>query len=218
MGAGAPEPASPIGRRGLMLVLSSPSGAGKTSVSRALLAREPDLVLSVSATTRRPRPGEVDGKDYCFVDLAAFEAMTKAGELLEHATVFGNRYGTPRGPVMAALAGGQDVLFDIDWQGTQQLAQRARADLVSVFLLPPSTDELARRLERRAQDPPEVVRARMAKAADEMSHWAEYDYVVVNRDLAQCVAEVTAILAAERLRRDRQVGLVEFVSRLREGG
>ena len=218
MGTDAPEAASPIGRRGLMLVLSSPSGAGKTSVSRALLAGEPDLVLSDSATTRHPRPGEVDGKDYRFVDLAAFEALAKAGELLEHATVFGNRYGTPRGPVMEALAGGQDVLFDIDWQGTQQLAQHARADLVSVFLLPPSTAELARRLERRAQDPPEVVRARMAKAADEMSHWAEYDYVVVNRDLAQSVAEVTAILAAERLRRDRQVGLAEFVSRLRVGG
>ena len=206
-----------ISRRGVMLVLSSPSGAGKTSISRELRRREPRLSMSVSVTTRKMRPGEIDGTDYHFIDEARFNAMASRGELLEHAKVFGNYYGTPRAPVLAALEAGQDVLFDIDWQGTQQLTESARADVVSVFILPPSTAELERRLTTRAQDPPNVVAARMAKAADEMSHWPEYDYVVVNRDLDASVAVVQAILTAERARRDRQVGLHEFVRRLREG-
>ncbi len=206
-----------ISRRGVMLVLSSPSGAGKTSISRELRRREPRLSMSVSVTTRKMRPGEIDGTDYHFIDEARFNAMASRGELLEHAKVFGNYYGTPRAPVLTALEAGQDVLFDIDWQGTQQLTESARADVVSVFILPPSTAELERRLTTRAQDPPNVVAARMAKAADEMSHWPEYDYVVVNRDLDASVAVVQAILTAERARRDRQVGLHEFVRRLREG-
>ncbi len=200
-----------IRRRGLMLVLSSPSGAGKSTIARAILERDPALTMSVSATTRPPRPGEVDGKDYIFIALATFEHMVADGQLLEHATVFDNRYGTPREPVEAALVGGRDVLFDVDWQGTQQLKQNARADLVSIFILPPSQEELERRLHTRAQDSDEVVRRRMAKAADEMSHWAEYDYVVVNRVVDESVAAVASILAAERLRRDRQTGLHDFV-------
>ena len=200
-----------IARRGLMLVLSSPSGAGKSTIARALLARDPLLSMSVSVTTRPPRPGEIDGHDYRFIDEASFAAMRAEGELLEHATVFGNSYGSPRGPVERTLASGRDVLFDVDWQGTQQLRQNARTDLVSVFILPPSRAELESRLHTRAQDSKEVVCGRMAKAADEMSHWAEYDYIVVNRDIATAVAEVAAILAAERLRRERQVGLAEFV-------
>ncbi len=206
-----------ISRRGVMLVLSSPSGAGKTSISRELRRREPRLSMSVSVTTRKMRPGEVDGTDYHFIDEPRFAAMASGGELLEHAKVFGNFYGTPRMPVLAALDAGRDVLFDIDWQGTQQLNASARDDVVSVFILPPSTAELERRLTTRAQDPPAVVAARMAKAADEMSHWPEYDYVVVNRDLDASVAVVQAILTAERARRHRQVGLHEFVRRLREG-
>jgi guanylate kinase len=206
-----------IKRRGLMLVLSSPSGAGKTTISRELLAREPGLTLSISATTRPRRPKEVEGADYVFIDQAAFDAMAGRGEFLEHATVFGHRYGTPRGAVEAALEAGSDVLFDIDWQGTQQVRERARDDLVSVFILPPSTEELERRLRARAQDPEDVVQDRMAKAADEMSHWAEYDYIVVNTDVARSVAEVQAILQAERLRRERRVGLHDFVESLREG-
>jgi len=206
------DPSAPaIARRGLMLVLSSPSGAGKSTIARALLADDARLSMSVSATTRPPRPGEVDGRDYRFVDAATFARMVDDGEMLEHAVVFGNRYGSPRGPVERVLAAGRDVLFDVDWQGTQQLRQNARADLVSVFILPPSRGELERRLHARAQDSDEVVRGRMAKAADEMSHWAEYDYIVVNREIVSAVAEVTAILAAERLRRERQVGLAEFV-------
>ena len=206
------SPVAPaIARRGLMLVLSSPSGAGKSTIARALLADDGQLSMSVSATTRPPRPGEVDGRDYRFVDAATFARLVDDGEMLEHAVVFGNRYGSPRGPVERVLAAGRDVLFDVDWQGTQQLRQNARADLVSVFILPPSRSELERRLHTRAQDSDEVVRGRMAKAADEMSHWAEYDYIVVNREIATAVAEVTAILAAERLRRERQVGLAEFV-------
>ena len=217
--SGAPMSRDPteISRRGVMLVLSSPSGAGKTSISRELRRREPRLSMSVSVTTRKMRPGEIDGTDYHFIDEARFNAMASRGELLEHAKVFGNYYGTPRAPVLTALEAGQDVLFDIDWQGTQQLTESARADVVSVFILPPSTAELERRLTTRAQDPPNVVAARMAKAADEMSHWPEYDYVVVNRDLDASVAVVQAILTAERARRDRQVGLHEFVRRLREG-
>ncbi len=204
-------------RRGLMLVLSSPSGAGKTTISRALLERDGNLSMSISATTRRKRPGEVSGRDYQFVDLTAFNLMVNRRELLEHAKVFGNYYGTPRAPVEASLGAGKDVLFDIDWQGTQQLAQNARDDLVSVFILPPSTEELHRRLERRAQDPADVVAARMAKAPDEMSHWAEYDYIVINRELDDSVAQVESILEAERLRRERQTGLPDFVKGLREG-
>jgi guanylate kinase len=194
-----------------MLVISSPSGAGKSTIARQLLAGDADLTMSVSATTRPPRPGEVDGVDYVFVGKEAFERMVAEQRLLEHATVFSNRYGTPREPVEAALRKGRDILFDVDWQGTQQLKQNARADLVSVFILPPSHQELERRLRGRAQDPEEVVRHRMEKAAGEMSHWAEYDYIVVNRVIEEAVAEVRAILAAERLRRDRRLGLSDFV-------
>jgi guanylate kinase len=206
-----------ISRRGLMLVLSSPSGAGKTSISREILRREPGLTMSVSATTRPKRPVETHGKDYFFVDKTEFGLMVNRGELLEHAKVFDNYYGTPREFVEEKLGAGLDVLFDIDWQGTQQLKEKAPADLVSVFILPPSTHELERRLNARAQDPAHVVAARMAKASDEMSHWPEYDYILVNSDLDASVARVQAILAAERLRRDRQVGLGDFVKRLRDG-
>ncbi len=204
-----------IQRRGLMLVLSSPSGAGKTTISRRLLAQDPHITMSVSVTTRQPRPGEVDGKDYFFVDQSRFDGMVEKGELLEHAKVFGNMYGTPSQPVYAALEAGRDVLFDIDWQGTQQLSGKARTDVVRIFILPPSTEELEKRLRTRAQDSDEVVAGRMSKASEEMSHWAEYDYVVVNEDVEESLARVTAILAAERLRRERQVGMAEFVNRLR---
>jgi len=206
-----------ITRRGLMLVLSSPSGAGKTSISRALLERDDNLSLSISATTRRRRPGEVDGKDYIFVDPTSFDLMVNRQELLEHAKVFDHYYGTPRAPVEAALSEGRDVLFDIDWQGTQQLAEKARGDLVSIFILPPSTAELDRRLHRRAQDSEAVITQRMARAADEMTHWSEYDYVVVNVDFEESVRQVQAILMAERLKRQRLVGLSDFVTRLRQG-
>ncbi len=206
-----------ITRRGLMLVLSSPSGAGKTTISRALLKRDPNLSMSISVTTRDKRPGEVQGVDYYFLDPTEFNLMVNRGELLEYAKVFGNYYGTPRAPVEEALKSGRDVLFDIDWQGTQQLRDLARADLVSVFILPPSTMELERRLKARAQDSDKVVAERMAKAADEMSHWAEYDYIIVNHDVEESVARVQAILTAERARRDRQIGLADFVKRLREG-
>jgi guanylate kinase len=205
-------------RRGLMLVLSSPSGAGKTTISRMLLERDANLCISVSVTTRPARPGEVHGRDYYFIDPGEFERMVEAGALLEHALVFGNRYGTPKAAVEQMLAAGRDVLFDIDWQGTQQLGEKARDDLVSVFVLPPSTAELERRLRTRAADSEEEVQRRMSKAADEMSHWAEYQYVIVNRDLQDSVAKVQAILTAERLKRDRQSGLSEFVRDLREGG
>ena len=200
-----------------MLVLSSPSGAGKTTIARRLLEREKGLTMSVSATTRPPRPGETDGKDYRFVDEEAFERMVGAGEFLEHARVFGNRYGTPRQPVEAALAAGRDVLFDVDWQGTQQLSANAGDDVVSVFILPPSTAELEKRLRERAQDSPEVVRARMSTAASEISHWREYRYIIVNRDVEESVASVQAILAAERQKRDRLVGLHAFVADLGKG-
>jgi guanylate kinase len=212
--SGTPE----ITRRGLMLVLSSPSGAGKTSISRALLAMDKNIELSVSVTTRAMRPGERDGVDYHFIDTPRFDAMVAQHALLEHAHVFGHHYGTPRAPVEAALAAGRDVLFDIDWQGTQQLAQAARDDLVSVFVLPPTTAELERRLRARAQDSDDVVRGRMAKASDEMSHWREYDYIILNNSLDESVADVRAILAAERLKRDRLVGLADFVNTLRQGG
>lgn len=207
---------SPLKRRGVMLVLSSPSGAGKTTITRRLLGAEPELALSVSVTTRPRRPNEREGVDYHFISEERFERMVAAGELLEHARVFGHFYGTPRAPVEARLAAGQDMVFDVDWQGAQQLAGATPKDLVRVFILPPSTAELERRLAVRAQDPPEVVRARMAKAADEMSHYDSYDYILVNDDLEASVAAVRAILAAERLRRERQVGLDEFVRHLRE--
>ena len=201
-------------RRGLMFVLSSPSGAGKTTLSRLLIERLPGLRMSVSATTRAKRPGEIEGRDYLFVDQARFEDMVKQQELLEWATVFGNRYGTPRGPVEAALTAGEDVLFDIDWQGTQQLREKARADVVSVFILPPSAADLEKRLHTRAQDSHDVIRARMSRASHEMSHWAEYDYIVINRDVDEAFAEVQSILKAERLKRERRTGLTTFVREL----
>lgn len=200
-------------RRGFVFVLSSPSGAGKTTLAQRLLASDPGFTLSVSATTRPPRQGEVDGQDYTFVDDAAFDAMVAGGELLEHATVFGHRYGTPAAPVRAALEDGKDVLFDVDWQGTQQLVQE---DLVSVFILPPSMSELHQRLRSRAQDNDDVVAGRMSKAADEISHWAEYDYVLVNDDVEACSAELKKIIEVERWRRTRQTWLADFVRGLRD--
>jgi guanylate kinase len=201
-------------RRGLMLVLSSPSGAGKTTLSRRLLQSDPEIVMSVSATTRPPRPNEVQGQDYFFVSPETFDAMQKAGEFLEHATVFGHRYGTPRAPVLAALEAGKDVLFDIDWQGTQQLKMQAREDLASVFVVPPSKAELERRLRMRAQDSEEVVGQRMAKASDELSHWAEYDYLLMNDDIQHAQGKLEEILRVERSRRVRQPGLAQFVQML----
>jgi guanylate kinase len=203
-----------IARRGLMLVLSSPSGAGKTTLSRLLLGADRNVDLSISVTTRPKRRGEINGRDYHFIDRARFDDMVAGGELLEWAEVFEHRYGTPRQPVIKALQAGRDVLFDIDWQGTQQLREKARTDLVSVFVLPPTTKELERRLKQRAQDSKSVIGSRMAKAAGEMSHWPEYDYVIVNRDKRQAFAELRAILAAERLKRERQIGLSDFVRRL----
>jgi guanylate kinase len=204
-----------VERRGLMFVLSSPSGAGKTTLSRMLVSETPALQMSVSATTRTKRPGEVDGKDYYFVDQAEFDAMLAKNELLEWATVFGNRYGTPRAPVDAALASGSDVLFDIDWQGTQQLRSRSPNDVVSVFILPPSVAALEQRLHTRAQDSDEVIRGRMKKAGDEMSHFDAYDYIVVNDNIGIAFEAVKSILRAEQLKRDRQVGLSGFVQTLR---
>lgn len=201
-------------RRGLMLVLSSPSGAGKTTLARRLLQTDPDIVMSVSATTRAPRPNEVDGQDYFFVSPEKFDAMLKAGAFLEHATVFGNKYGTPKAPVMAALEAGKDVLFDIDWQGTQQLKMQAREDLASVFVIPPSKAELERRLRMRAQDSEEVVKTRMAKASDELSHWAEYDYLLMNDDIQHAQGKLEEILRVERSRRVRQPGLAQFVQKM----
>ncbi|HEV3494493.1 MAG TPA: guanylate kinase [Reyranella sp.] len=206
-----------IQRRGLMLVLSSPSGAGKTTLSRQLLENDSQIQLSVSFTTREKRPGERDGVDYKFIDTASFRGMIERGEFLEHARVFDHYYGTPGAPVEAALTAGRDMLFDIDWQGTQQLKEKGREDLVTVFILPPSTRDLEKRLITRAQDSPEIVARRMAKAADEMSHWAEYDYAVINRDIATSLTQLKSILTAERLRRERQFGLAEFVKALREG-
>lgn len=207
-----------ISRRGLMLVLSSPSGAGKTSIARALLAREPELTLSISVTTRPRRPSERDGIDYHFIDLDVFEAMAARGDLLEHATVYGHRYGTPRAAVEKALAGGRDVLFDIDWQGAQQIREAAGEDMVSLFILPPSTEELARRLRTRAEDTDDEVARRLAQVAADVTHWAEYDYVLVNSDLESSVERARAILIAERHRRRRQPGLVEFVRQFRRNG
>lgn len=206
-----------VQRRGLMYVLSSPSGAGKSTIARAILERDRRITMSVSATTRPKRPGEIEGKDYFFIDLTEFDLMVNRREFLEYAKVFDNYYGTPAAPVRAELEAGRDVLFDIDWQGTQQLAERAREDLVRVFILPPTMVELETRLKTRAQDSAAVVAKRMSKAADEMTHYAEYDYIIINRDVETSVAQALAILYAERLRRDRQVGLGEFVKGLRQG-
>jgi guanylate kinase len=203
-----------IARRGLLLVLSSPSGAGKTTLSRALLASDANIAMSVSVTTRLPRPGEMEGKDYYFISKRHFEDLRDHGALIEYAEVFGNFYATPRKPVEDALAQGRDMLFDIDWQGTQQLAQAMEDDLVRIFILPPSAEALRERLMKRALDSPIVIAKRMAEASKEISHWPEYDYIIVNRDIAEASSEIAAILAAERLRRKRQTGLTEFVREL----
>ncbi|WP_067733776.1 guanylate kinase [Novosphingobium naphthalenivorans] len=211
-----PSPAltGTLARRGLMFILSSPSGAGKTTVSRMLLEHDPDICISVSCTTRPPRPGEVDGKDYHFVSRAEFDRMVEEEEFLEWAEVFGNCYGTPKAQVKAGLKDGQDYLFDIDWQGTQQLYQKLERDVVRVFLLPPSIDELRRRLTGRGTDSADVIAGRMARARSEISHWDGYDYVVVNDDIQACFEKVKKILEAERLRRARQTGLIGFVREL----
>jgi len=209
--------ASLIRRRGLLLVLSSPSGAGKTTITRRLVDEDPALTLSISVTTRPMRPGEIDGRDYRFIDQRRFDQMVEQEELLEHARVFGNCYGTPRQPIEAALAAGHDVVGDLDWQGTQQLAGKVRPDLVAVFVLPPNAAALEERLRARAQDSASVVAARMAKSAEEMSHWPEYDYVIVNNTVEDSVAQARAIVTAERLRRERQIGLADFVESLRGG-
>jgi len=206
-----------LARRGLMLVLSSPSGAGKTTISRRLLEADKELHLSVSVTTRKPRPGEVHGTHYHFISNEEFGLMVNRQELLEHAKVFDYYYGTPKEQVEKRLAAGQDILFDIDWQGTQQLQEKGRDDLVTVFILPPSTRDLEKRLLTRAQDSKDVVAQRMAKAADEMSHYAEYDYTIINRDIATSLNQLKSILTAERLKRERQIGLSDFVKALREG-
>jgi len=204
-------------RRGLLFILSSPSGAGKTTLSHMLLKQDPAITLSVSATTRPPRPGEVDGKDYHFVSDAQFDAMVTEDEFYEWAHVFDHRYGTPKGAIRTALKEGQDFLFDIDWQGTQQLYQKDQQDVVSVFILPPSLNELRRRLESRAQDSNEVIDDRMDRARAEISHWAEYDYVVINDDVDECFDRVRDVLDAERMRRTRQTGLIPFVRELMGG-
>ena len=201
-------------RRGLLLILSSPSGAGKSTLSRRLMAWDSALRFSVSATTRPPRPGEADGREYFFRSPAEFTAMVEGGEMLEQAEVFGHRYGSPRAPVEAALAEGRDTVFDIDWQGGQQIKQAMREDVVSVFILPPSIAALEARLKARAQDSAAVIEGRMAKARDEISHWAEYDYVLVNDDLDACFARLVTIVEAERQRRARQPGLSAFVQSL----
>ncbi len=198
-------------RRGLLIVLSSPSGAGKSTIARMLLDSDKDVTMSVSATTRPKRPGEIDNADYHFVDDAGFDAMIDAGDFVEWAPVFGYRYGTPKAPVKQALRQGRDILFDIDWQGTQQLEAAMGEDLVSIFILPPSMGELERRLRSRGTDSDDVIADRMSRAASEISHWPEYEYVLVNRDMAQCLAQVQAIVAAERLRRTRRIGLVTLV-------
>jgi guanylate kinase len=203
-------------RRGLLLILSSPSGAGKSTLSRRLMAWDQDLSFSVSATTRSPRTGEVDGREYYFKTRAEFQAMVKDGQMLEHAEVFGNFYGSPRGPVEDAMTQGRDTLFDIDWQGGQQIKQAMRGDVVSIFILPPSIAELESRLRGRAQDSEQVIAQRMAKSQAEISHWMEYDYVIVNRDLDAAFGELVTILQAERLRRDRQPHLADFVRGLNQ--
>lgn len=203
-----------LARRGLMFILSSPSGAGKTTISRMLLEADPAIKLSVSATTRPPRPGEIDGVHYFFVDDAQFDRMVEDDDFYEWAHVFGYRYGTPKGHIRNALKEGQDFLFDIDWQGTQQLKQKDDQDVVTVFILPPSLTELRHRLEARAQDSAEVIDSRMERARGEISHWAEYDYVVINDDVNACFAKVREVLDAERMRRTRQTGLIPFVREL----
>ena len=215
--ASTASPAPRIKRRGLMLVLSSPSGAGKTSIARRLLELEPELSLSISVTTRPRRPSEIDHRDYHFITRAAYDAMTAAGDLLEHAEVYGHGYGTPRAPVEDALAEGRDILFDIDWQGTQQLRE-AHSDMVSVFILPPSMAELERRLARRAEDSPAEVRKRLAQVAADVTHFAEYDYVLINSEFDESVTRVRQILAAERVKTQRQFGLSEFVNQFRASG
>ena len=206
-----------IARRGLLYILSSPSGAGKTTLAKRLLASDPNIAMSVSVTTRKPRPGEIDGQDYIFLDKPRFEAMRDAGQLLEWARVFDNYYGTPLAPVAAAIDAGKDVLFDIDWQGAQQLSEKLPGDVVRVFVLPPSGKALEDRLRQRAQDPQEVVARRMAAAAAEISHWPEYDYVVVNADVEESVRSVIAVLHAERLKRARLLGLSDFTRSLQDG-
>ena len=212
-----PHSPSPIRRRGFLLVLSSPSGAGKTTITRRLIARDPTLAVSVSVTTRPRRRGEIDGKDYRFIKQAEFERMVAEDELFEHATVFSNSYGTPRQPIESAIDAGRDIVTDIDWQGTQQLSASLREDIVTIFVLPPSADALEARLRTRAQDSDEVIAQRMAKSAEEMSHWPEYQYIIVNDDLETSVAEARAIVTAERLKRTRQRGLADFANRLRGG-
>jgi len=209
-----PDDPHKLKRRGMLFVLSSPSGAGKSTIARKLLADDDGLQMSVSATTRGMRPGEVDGKDYHFVDLEEFRRMVANDEFLEWAHVFDNRYGTPRAQVEAMLAAGKDVLFDIDWQGAQQLFQIAGGDVVRVFIFPPSMEELRQRLERRATDSVEVIDARMARATNEVSHWDGYDYVLVNDDVEKCFQGVKTILQAERLKRSRQTGLIGFIRKL----
>ncbi len=205
-------------RRGLMIVLSSPSGAGKSTLTRALLKENDDITMSVSATTRRPRPGEVEGKDYVFVDKDTFSEMIEDGEFLEHAKVFDNYYGTPRGPVEDALEASRDVIFDIDWQGAQQLTQAAADDLVKIFILPPDMRELEKRLRMRAQDTASVIAKRMSKSEAEISHWAEYDYVIVNENIEAAMEELRCIISAERMRRKRQLWLGPFVKTLIDRG
>ena len=209
---------SGLKRRGLMLILSSPSGAGKTTIAREILGRDQSIEMSVSATTRRKRPGEVSGVDYHFVKKTEFNIMRNQGAFLESAKVFDHYYGTPSEPVMNALSNSTDILFDIDWQGTQQLVEKAPDDVVSVFILPPSHAELERRLYSRAQDPSDIVARRMAKAAAELSHYAEYDYVFINNHLGESIVNIMAILEAERLKRRRMIGLSDFVKLLCEGG
>jgi guanylate kinase len=202
-------------RRGLMLVLSSPSGAGKTTIARALLDADPNLSISISVTTRAQRSGEVDGVDYHFIDEQRFLAMIEQSELLEHAQVYGNRYGTPRAPVEAALKAGRDVLFDIDWQGAQQLRGSAQADVVSVFILPPSVTELRRRLQDRARDSADDIARRLDQVGDDVTRWPEYDYVIINENLKTSLAQMKSVLTAERLRWRRQPGLFQFAERFR---
>ena len=205
-------------RRGLMIVLSSPSGAGKTTLTRQLLSENKNMTMSVSATTRRPRRGEVHGRDYFFVDKSDFSNMIEDGEFLEHAKVFDNYYGTPRGPVEESLEQGKDVIFDIDWQGAQQLTQASSDDLVKIFILPPGMQELEKRLRSRASDSDEVIARRMSKSEAEISHWAEYDYVIVNDEVELAMSELSAIIIAERLKRKRQLWLGPFVKTLVQGG
>ena len=210
------RPPLSLRRRGLLVVLSSPSGAGKTTIARLLMAADPAITMSVSATTRPMRPGEVDGRDYQFVDDARFQNMVEGNEFAEYATVFGHRYGTPEAPVSAAIEAGRDILFDIDWQGARQLETRMGKDLVTIFLLPPSMAELEHRLRARGTDGEEVIESRMRRAGEEISHWAEYEYVLINQDRDQCLAQVRSIVASERLKRSRQSGLNAFVRNLVE--